>query len=60
MKIASLSTVEVKQLWDWKWLYHSMIKGTYQKSKEDRGETFVGWSGMLQRPQKTIAGNPMK
>ena len=38
----------------------SMMRGTYSKSKEDRGGTFAEWSGILQRPQNTIAGNPIK
>ena len=30
-----------------------MLRETYQKSKEDRGRIFAGWSDMLQRPQNT-------
>ena len=39
---------------------HSMFRGTYQESKDDRAGTFAGWSDMLQRPQNSIAGNPVK
>ena len=39
---------------------HSMMRETYEKSKEDRDGTFEVWSGMLLRPQNTIAGNPIK
>ena len=36
------------------------ITPDFDDRKRARAGTFAGWSGMLQRPQNTIAGNPIK